>query len=292
MKKKDVIIIGAGPAGISASLYTLRANLKTTIVTNGNSALLSAEKIENYYGFSQPISGKQLYENGIENAKRLGGNFIFSEVLGINYDFNENQFILETTDEKLCSKALLIATGAQRKKPDIKGVSRLEGKGISYCAICDAFFYRKKDVVVIGNGNFALHEAMTLSSTASSVTILTDGKEADFKTPDNGINVNSNPITEIIGSDKVEGVSFSDGTLISTNGVFIALGVAGSGDFAKKIGAVTENNRIVTDENMMTNIPLLYAAGDCTGGLYQISKAVYEGAKAGTEIIKKLKAQK
>ena len=172
--------------------------------------------------------------------------------------------------------------------PKIKGLKEYEGHGISYCAVCDAFFYRGKDVAVLGNGNYALHEALELLPTSSSVTILTNGKEPDFQVPEN-IKVNTNIIDLIGGNDVVEEVHFQNGEMIQVSGLFVAIGVAGSTDLAKKIGAETQNNKIIVDENMSTNIPGLYAAGDCTGGLLQISKAVYEGAKAGTEIIKYLR---
>lgn len=174
--------------------------------------------------------------------------------------------------------------------PKIKGLKEYEGHGISYCAVCDAFFYREKDVAVLGNGNYALHEALELLPTSNSVTILTNGKEPDFQVPEN-IKVNTNIIDLIGGNDVVEEVRFQNGETIQVSGLFVAIGVAGSTDLAKKIGAQTQNNKIIIDESMSTNIPGLYAAGDCTGGLLQISKAVYEGAKAGTEIIKYLRKQ-
>ena len=184
--------------------------------------------------------------------------------------------------------SVVLATGTSRMAPKIKGLKEYEGHGISYCAVCDAFFYRGKDVAVLGNGNYALHEALELLPTSNSVTILTNGKELDFQVPEN-IKVNTNIIDSIGGNDVVEEVHFQNGEMIQVSGLFVAIGVAGSTDLAKKLGAETQNNKIIVDENMSTNIPGLYAAGDCTGGLLQISKAVYEGAKAGTEIIKYLR---
>lgn len=281
----NIVIIGNGPAGISAALYTTRAGLDTTIIGKGYGALLKASEIENYYGFREPISGKQLIEDGMEQAKRLGAKIVSDEVVGLSY--SENLEVL-TKDKKYNADSVVIATGTSRSTPKIKGLKEYEGHGVSYCAVCDAFFYRGKDVAVLGNGEYALHEALELLSTSQSVTILTNGAELTTKVPA-GIKVNTDVITAFSGSETLEEVIFQNGNVINISGLFLAVGIAGSTDLAKKIGANTENNKILVDSNMATNIPGLYAAGDCTGGFLQISKAVYEGAKAGSEIIKYLR---
>ncbi len=281
----NVIIIGNGPAGISAALYTTRAGINTKVIGKDHGALGKASEIENYYGFSEPISGKDLISEGIEGARRLGAEIISDEVLGITYG---NKLTVITNSGEYEADSVVLATGTSRTTPKIKGLKEYEGHGVSYCAVCDAFFYRGKDVAVLGNGNYALHEALELLPTSNSVTILTNGKEPDFQVPET-IKVNTNIIDSISGNDVVEEIHFQNGESLSLSGLFIAIGVAGSTDLAKKIGAETQNNKIIVNENMATNIPGLYAAGDCTGGLLQISKAVYEGAKAGTEIIKYLR---
>ena len=282
---EHVIIIGNGPAGISTALYTTRAGINTTIIGKDYGALGKASEIENYYGFSQPISGKDLIAEGMEGARRLGAEILSDEVLGISY---RDKLTVITKNGEYQADSVVLATGTSRTTPEIKGLKEYEGHGISYCAVCDAFFYRGKDVAVLGNGNYALHEALQLLPTSNSVTILTNGKEPDFQVPEN-ISINTNIITSIGGSDIIEEVHFQNGESIHVSGLFVAIGVAGSIDLAKKIGAETQNNKIIVDETMSTNVPGLYAAGDCTGGLLQISKAVYEGAKAGTEIIKYLR---
>ena len=155
----DVIIVGAGPAGISTSLYTKRANLNTLVIYKSIGNLEKVEKIENYYGFKEPISGKELYKIGVEQAKRIGVNFVYDEVVEIQ---KEQYFTVETINGKYEAKAVVLATGSSRKAPNIKGIKEFEGKGVSYCATCDAFFYRKKNVAVLGNGQYALHEAEEL----------------------------------------------------------------------------------------------------------------------------------
>ena len=282
---KSVIIIGGGPAGISASLYTIRAGVDTTVITQKNSALKNAE-IENYYGFVGGISGAELFENGIKSCEKLGGKVIFDEVVGLNFD---GQYVVETPTAQYKADALIIATGSQRAIPKIKGFASYEGKGVSYCAVCDAFFYRGKDVAVLGSGDYALHEVNALKDLVNKVTLVTNGVEPSVEFPEN-VEINTKKISELKGEPNLEALVFEDGTELNVSGMFVAIGVAGSTGLAKKIGAMTENNKIVVDEKRATNLPGLYSAGDCTGGMLQVSKAVYDGAVAGGEVIKYLKS--
>lgn len=277
----NVIIIGGGPAGISAALYTARGNVDTIVFTQGSSALVKAEKIENYYGFPEGIGGEELYKRGIESAKRLGAEVIEEEVIAVEYN---GRFTVSTKNKSYEADALVIANGAQRTVPRIKNIKEFEGRGVSYCAVCDAFFYRGKAVCVIGNGEYAVHEAETLKKTAASVTVLTDGmKEPDYE------NCITEKIKSVEGKDTIEKVIFENGSELKVSGVFVALGVAGGIDLARKLGAVIKGNYIAVDENMATNIPGLYAVGDCTGGLLQVAKAVCDGAVAGIDIINRIK---
>ncbi len=281
------IIVGSGPAGVSAALYLARAGVSVTILSKDGGALLKAEKIENYYGFAEPISGKELYEQGLANAKRLGCTIKEEEVIGVSF---LNTLAVQTTEATYEAEAVILATGASRTAPKIDGLARLEGHGVSYCAICDAFFYRGKNVAVIGSGEYALHEAQTLLPVAGSVTMLTNGAPLTVEVPES-IAVDTRKIVSIDGEDAVSGVTFADGETLAADGVFVAVGVASSADLARKLGALTEGNRIVTNENGETNLPGLYAAGDCTGGLLQIAEAVAKGAKAGLAAIKFLREQ-
>lgn len=281
------IIVGSGPAGVSAALYLARAGVSVTILSKDGGALLKADKIENYYGFAEPISGKELYEQGLANAKRLGCTIKEEEVIGVSF---LNTLAVQTTEATYEAEAVILATGASRTAPKIDGLARLEGHGVSYCAICDAFFYRGKNVAVIGSGEYALHEAQTLLPVAGSVTMLTNGAPITVEVPES-IAVDTRKIVSIDGEDAVSGVTFADGETLAADGVFVAVGVASSADLARKLGALTEGNRIVTNENGETNLPGLYAAGDCTGGLLQIAEAVAKGAKAGLAAIKFLREQ-
>lgn len=281
----DVIIIGNGPAGISAGLYLKRANKNILIISKNDSALKKAEKIENYYGIKS-ITGNDLYNLGIEQAKRLNIPMEEDEVINIAYNESNKNFIVTTVNNEHESNYVILATGTNRVAPRIKGVKEFEGRGISYCAICDAFFYRNKDVAVIGNGNYALHEAKILKPIVNSVTILTNGKKIIENRDSSDFDIDESKIKEFRGNNVIEEVDFENNNKRKIDGVFIAIGTASSVDLAKKIGAVVKNNNILTDENMQTSVNGLYACGDCTGGLLQVNKAVYEGAKAAVSILK------
>ena len=280
-----IVIIGSGPAGVSAALYAVRAGVDTTVLTKGPGALDRAEKIENYYGFAQPVSGTELERRSMENARRLGVQFVTAEAVGLTYT---DKLTVETVDKNYPADAVILATGASRAVPRIPGLAGLEGHGVSYCAACDAFFYRGKDVAVLGSGEYALHEVQALLPVVHSVTLLTNGAPltADFP-PE--VTVCPQAVEAVLGETVVTGVQLSGGAQLPVSGVFVALGVAGSTALARKIGAEVDGNRIVVDARMQTTVPGLYAAGDCTGGLLQVAKAVYEGAQAGTEAAKALR---
>ena len=274
----DVVIIGAGPAGISASLYAKRANKKVLVLYYGESSLEKAHKIDNYYGFEEGITGKELFNDGINQAKNLGVEIKNEEVL--NIEKNDNVFNIIYKNNNYESKTLIIATGSKVVNPNIEGIKEFEGKGISYCAICDGFFYRNKNVAVIGNGEYAISEANDLKDIVNKITILTNGEELEV---DCDYEVIGTKINRILGDKKVETIEFEDGSKLQIDGIFIAIGKAGGLDFAKKIGVIVENNNIVVDKNMHTNIEGLFVCGNLTGGLLQVCKAVYEGAVAGLE---------
>lgn len=281
----NIVIIGSGPAGVSAALYAVRAGMNTTVLTKGPGALDRAEKIENYYGFAEPVSGPELERRSIANARRLGVRFVTTEAVGLTWT---DKLTVETLAGDYPADAVILATGASRAVPRIPGLTGLEGHGVSFCAACDAFFYRGRDVAVLGSGVYALHEAQALLPVARSVTLLTNGAALTAQFPPE-VTVCPQKVEAILGEQTVTGVQLADGETRAVSGVFIALGVAGSTALAKKLGAAVDGNRIVVDEHMQTTVPGLYAAGDCTGGLLQVAKAVYEGALAGTEAAKALR---
>ena len=281
----NIVIIGSGPAGVSAALYAARAGVETTVLTKGPGALNRAELIQNYYGFAEPISGAELERRGIEGAKALGVQFVTTEAVGLTY---MDKLTVETLAGDLPADAVILATGASRAAPHIPGLAGLEGHGVSYCATCDAFFYRGRDVAVLGSGEYALHEVQALLPVVKSVTLLTNGSPLTASFPPE-VTVCPEKVNAILGEGRVSGVELSGGKTVALSGVFVALGVAGSTALARKLGAEVDGNRILVDEHMQTTLPGLYAAGDCTGGLLQVAKAVYEGALAGTEAAKALR---
>ena len=278
----NVIIVGGGPAGISAALYTVRAGLDTTIIYNGVGALAKAHAIENYYGFALPVSGEALAMSGLGQARRLGARIIQDEITGIGFD---EQLTLTGAAGQYAADFVILATGSPRTAPRIPGLSEHEGKGVSYCAVCDAFFHRGKPVAVLGEGEYALHEVNTLLPVVRSVTLVTDGKTPSIQVPES-VRLDTREIAAIESDDSGLRIRFTSGGILSVSGIFVAYGVAGSAELARKVGALTEGNRILVDPTMATNIPGLYAAGDCTGGMLQVAKAVYEGALAGTAVVK------
>ena len=286
---ENIIIIGAGPAGISAALYAARGNMDPLIINTGIGSLEKAEKIENYYGLEQPLSGRELFERGLAQARALGVRILDAQVVGMG---GFDTFEVKTTAGDFEARSVILATGSRRASARIPGVKEFEGKGVSYCAVCDAFFYRGKEVAVLGNSDFALHEAEELRNVTPSVTIYTDGKEPEFSR-EHPIAVNTMKIQAIEGDDLVSGLRMendihaqedgaAEASFYPADGIFVALGTAGSAEIARQMGAeLTDKGNIKVNSEMETTIPGLFAAGDCTGGLLQVSKAVYEGSMAG-----------
>ena len=290
MAMDNVIIIGSGPAGVSAAIYTLRAGIKTTIISAGKSALDKAREVENYYGFSTSVSGPDLIKDGLAQARRLGAEILEHEVVGMEENEQVGGFLVHTSDNTYQAKIVILATGSSRKKPKWQNIDTYEGMGVSYCAVCDAFFFRGKDVAVAGSGPYALHEACALLPVVGSVTLCTDGAPLTAEFPPE-IKIADKPVDGLEGEQTLSRVRFKDGSELTVSGLFVAVGTAGSSELANAIGANvdTKSQEILVDSRMCTNIPGLFAAGDCTPGLKQVAKAVYEGAVAGTEAARYLK---
>lgn len=187
------------------------------------------------------------------------------------------------------SKKLVVATGAARRRPDIPGLVELEGRGVSYCAVCDAFFYRKKTVGVLGAGSHAEHELGALKPVVGSVMLFTNGEEPEFETD---CTVERRRIAQLVGVDRLTGVELEDGTVVKTDGLFVAIGTLGSVGIAKSMGVLADDKGIAVDARGMTNVRGLYAAGDCTPGIKQVAKAVFDGMTVGMSVIADLKAER
>lgn len=281
----DVLIVGYGPAGISAALYALRGGLSVQIVGKDSGALGKAHLIENYYGLEKPLTGPELLEVGKQQAKRLGAEIVEDEITDLMFD--GVQFVARSLNSTYTAAACILATGAARKKAPIKGIAELEGHGVSYCAVCDAFFYRQKNVAVLGSGEYALNEVNELLQVANSVTLLTDGKELTATFPEN-VKVESRKISELLGESQFTGVRFGDNSEEKFDGFFVALGSASALDLVRKAGTAFDGGKPVL-ENLQTTVPGLFMAGDATGGILQVAIAVAEGAKAGLAVKKFLR---
>ena len=283
-----IVIVGSGPAGCSAALYAARAGMETTVISKGIGALQKAEQIQNYYGFEEGITGAELYRRGVAGAQAVGTQFVTAEVVGLDYAAT---LVVQTTAGDYPADAVILATGTGRIAPKIAGLAEHEGRGVSYCATCDAFFYRGKTAAVLGTGEYALHEVQALLPLAGKVILCTNGEPLTAEFPA-GVTVCTEKLEAIEGEETVTVLRLAGGGLLPADGLFVALGVAGSAALARKLGAPVENGRIVVDEKMQTGIPGLFAAGDCTGGMLQVCKAVYEGALAATEAIKQIRGKK
>ena len=203
-----LVIIGGGPAGLSAAIYAVRAGLDVHVLYKDDGALGKTDKIENYFGFPDVISGAELLSRGRAQAERLGAQLHRTEVTGIEYA--DRGFAVKTTGGERHADAVLLATGSPRAVPAITGIRTFEGRGVSYCAVCDAFFYRGRAAAVLGQGEYALEEARVLLPVAGSVTLLTNGQSAPENLPD-GLAVDTRPVSAVEGGETVERVVFADG---------------------------------------------------------------------------------
>lgn len=282
----DAIIIGRGPAGLSCAIYTTRGNLKTLVIGKTDSMLFKADKIENYYGFEHPIGGKELFETGEKQALRLGAEIKEDEVVGIE---KTDSFKVICVNGEYEAKTVLLATGAPVVKAPVRKLDQFEGNGVSYCTTCDGFFYRNKKVGVLGYTDYAVHEALELMAFTSDITLYTNGMPLNIsdkhKDSLSKLRISENKIKELDGQDKIEWVVFEDGSRESIEGLFVAYGSASSTSFALKMGIATEGKSIKVNDKMETNIPGLFAAGDCTGTFKQIAVAVGQGAIASRQMI-------
>ena len=285
----DTIIVGHGPAGVSAAIYAVRAGLNVLLIGRDMGDLGKAREVENYYGFVEPLSGPELLERGLKQAERLGAKISHDEVTAVRW---LDHFGVETATKAYEAHSVILATGMPRRKARIKGLTDYEGRGVSYCATCDGFFYRGKTVAVIGNGDYAFKEASELKPFASKVYLLTNGRDylggqdADFE-------LIKEKISHVSGDEeKVSHLVLAGGGKVAVDGVFVAEGTASALDLALKLGLENDGKKIFVDEDQATNVPGLYAAGDCTGGLLQVAVAVGEGAKAGVAVGKYVRERK
>jgi len=291
--KCDVIIIGAGPAGLAAGIYGARSGLKCFIIEKGSAGgqAMTSPWIENYPGFPR-IEGMKLMETMAAHAREYIEIKEGVEVVGIEPSGQE--FKLTTSGGTFYSKGIILATGAYHRKLLVPGEDEYFGKGVSYCSTCDGFFFRKRKVVVVGGGNTAVTDALYLHSIGCDVTLIhrRESLRADLQlqgtAAEKGLKMIMNSTLESISGDGekvtgVEMVSSSNGKKekLATDGVFIAVGTVPSSALAKSLCVeMGEGGFVKVDINYRTNMPFVYAAGDLVGGILQVVAAVHGGAAA------------
>lgn len=296
MESVDILIIGQGPAGLSAAIYTARAGMRTQIL--GCAPKVAGDyEIDNYFGFTETISGKDLIERGKAQAARFGADICCDRVLGIHHG-ETGAFVIKTEDKEIEAAAVILATGVSRVRPGISNLGDYEGKGVSYCVSCDGFFMRGKPVVVVGEGNFAANQALELLQYTPNVKICAQGKELSMgeeflrRLEEHGIPILKGKIATLAGENGLEKVKLESGEEIEAQGLFVAMGQASSSDFAYSLGVMRNGQFIDTDRDQRTNVPGVFAAGDCVGRFLQISVAVGEGALAGRAAISHVKERR
>lgn len=278
----DTIIIGKGPCGITCSVYLKRFNLNPLIIAKDGGALTKAKIIENYYGFNS-ISGIDLINLGINQAKNLDIPIIDDEVISI--DVLDHIYVKTKNNIYECY-TLFLAMGYSRNTLNVENASKFEGNGLSYCAICDGFFFKNKKIGIVGSGSFMESEYEILKRFSPNITIFTNGDDTNVDG-----NIVKDKIVSLIGDEHLSGVKTLNNTY-NVDGLFIALGHQSGMTIARHIGIELKDNNIVVDENMKTNIPHIFAGGDVIGGMLQVSKAVSDGAKASLSIKEDLKTIK
>ena len=271
----DVCIIGKGPAGLSAGIYAVRAGAKTLVVGGADGALALAKRIDNYFGLPT-IGGRELLAAGEAQYVSLGGETLEAEVTAI--EMIPNGFLLHTADTSVEACAVVMATGKGRKTGGLAGEDEFLGRGVSHCAVCDGFFFKKKRIGVLGSGAYAASEAKQLLAFTPDVTVFTDGKDPEVEMP---CAVRKEKLSAVTGDARVGGVVAADGQTFPLDGFFIARGTAGASELALKLGVPTDNGCIRVDKDGMTALGGVFAAGDCLGGLCQVSVSVGTGALAG-----------
>lgn len=302
----NTIIIGSGPAGLTAALYAARAELKPLVIAglNPGGQLMQTTEVENFPGFVNGIQGPELMQNMMQQVERFGTVIKQENVTGV--DFSKKPFMVKTEQNEYLAKSIIIATGADANWLGLPNEQRLRGKGVSACATCDGFFFKGKEIVVAGGGDSAMEEATFLTRFASQVTLI--HRRAEFKASKIMLaRVKENPkikiiadatILDVLGQDKVEGVKIkhnSSGTeeIIPAGGFFVAIGHTPNGKIFADAGVtVDQKGYINVFHNTHTNIEGVFVAGDVNDPRYrQAITAAGMGCMAALDVEKYLAEQ-
>ena len=290
----DVIIIGGGPAGLTSGIYAGRAQLKTLILEKGlpGGQIAQTEEVENYPGFAEAISGPELSQRMVKQAEKFGAEILMEEVQRIEH--GEGRFVVTGYDGLYKADALIIATGATPRRLGVPGEDAFYGRGVSTCATCDGFFYRGKNVIVVGGGDAAVEEGMFLTKFADSVTVvhrrseLRANKEAQrraFANPKMKWVWNT-VIEEVLGAEQVTGVTArnvdtGETSTLPTDGVFIYVGHNPNTDYLGGLIELSSTGYAKVRDDIYTNVPGIFAAGDVADEVYrQLATSVGAGTRA------------
>ncbi|MBR7927915.1 thioredoxin-disulfide reductase [Aerococcaceae bacterium zg-ZUI334] len=292
--KVDVVVIGAGPGGLTAALYASRANLKTVIIEKGmpGGEVNNTADVENYPGFKL-ISGPELANHFYESAMAFGAELVYGNVEQLEIDGLTR--LVHTSKVIYEAKVVIVATGSHHRKLGVPGEEELSGRGVSYCAVCDGFFFRGKHVVVVGGGDSAVEEGSYLTQFAEKVTIIhrRDALRAQKVLQERAFAnekiefVWDSVVESINGEDKVESISLrnlktEETSELAADGAFIYVGLIPNSSVVADLGITDDEGWIVTDTQMATAIPGIFAVGDVRNThLRQIATAVGDGSHAG-----------
>lgn len=301
----DVVVIGAGPGGMTAALYASRSNLSTLIIERGvpGGQLINTAEVENYSGFKS-IKGPELASNMYEGATRFGAEYTFGDIREI-IDGKEFKEVI-TSNKRFKARAVVIATGAEHRKLGVPGEEKLNGRGVSYCAVCDGAFFRDRPLVVIGGGDSAVEEGTYLTQFASEVTIIHRRDELraqkilqDRAFSNDKVNFIWDTVVEEIEGDmnvkslRLRNVKTDEVSEFSADGVFVYVGLLPNSNAFLDLGITDEEGWIVTDEKMETSVPGIFAVGDVRDTvLRQVATAVGDGSIAGDAAYKYVESLK
>jgi len=257
----DVVIIGGGPAGLTAGIYTARARLRSLLIEKAAPGgwIVNAGVVENYPGFPQGISGMELADLMNEQAAKFGMETLTAEVTGL--ELKGEQKLVRTTEGDIVAKAVIIAGGSDRAKLGVPGEEEFMGRGVAFCAVCDAYFYRDLPVVVVGGGNAAINEALELSKFASKVTAIEGG--------------------DVVERLRLRNVLSGEKSTLDISGIFVATGTKPNTDYLKGVLPLDASGAITTNEKMETEVSGIFAAGDIrSNSIRQVAAAIGDGAVA------------
>ncbi|MDZ7319476.1 MAG: thioredoxin-disulfide reductase [candidate division KSB1 bacterium] len=290
----DVVILGGGPAGLTAAIYTARARLKTLVLEKkeiGGEAA-ATDVIENYPGFPEGINGHALAERMVQQAKRFGAEVYYGEVANLNLKSSPKTLLID--GKPVSTQAIIIATGTSPKLLNVPGEKELKGRGVSYCATCDGPIYSGKDIAIIGGGNSGLQEGMFILKFVKSITLIEYLPKLNaekilqekFQSHQNTVTLLNHQVLSINGTGKVESITVKDratgeAKVIPVEGVFVYIGLIPNTELFKGQLELNQWGYIVTDEKLQASIPGVFVAGDVRDkGLRQVATAIGDGAVA------------